>query len=109
MDALPSAGSENRGERRGPTSCAIRSAVERLPPVTVVCPVFNQAETVPLFYERLMKSLAECDGKVRFELLFVNNRSTDRTLDVIRALREKDERINWLTMSRNYGYQASIT
>lgn len=77
--------------------------------MTVVCPVFNEAETVPLFYERLMKSLGECEGKVRFELLFVNNRSTDGTLDVIRALREKDERINYLTLSRNYGYQASIT
>jgi dolichol-phosphate mannosyltransferase len=83
--------------------------VERLPLVTIVCPVFNEAETVLLFYERLTKALAECEGKVRFELLFVNNRSTDRTLEVVRALAEKDPRVNYLTLSRNYGYQASIT
>ena len=77
--------------------------------VTIVCPVFNEEQAVPLFYERLEKSLATMEDKVRFEILFVNNRSTDGTEARVMALREKDPRVQLLTMSRNYGYQASIS
>ncbi len=77
--------------------------------VTIVCPVFNEEQAVPLFYERLKKALASVEDKVRFEILFVNNRSTDGTEAQVMALREKDPRVQLLTMSRNYGYQASIS
>lgn len=77
--------------------------------VTIVCPVFNEEQAVPLFYGRLKKALASVEDKVRFEILFVNNRSTDGTEAQVMALREKDPRVQLLTMSRNYGYQASIS
>ena len=81
----------------------------KLPLVTIVCPVFNEEETVPLFHERLALAVEEIQKKVRLELLFVNNRSTDGTLARIREIQEKDLRVNVITLSRNYGYQASIT
>ena len=77
--------------------------------VTIVCPVFNEEKAVPLFFERLAKALATLEAKVRFEILFVNNRSTDGTEAAVLALREKDPRVQLLTLSRNYGYQASIS
>jgi dolichol-phosphate mannosyltransferase len=77
--------------------------------VTIVCPVFNEEKAVPLFYGRLVPALAKVEDKVRFEILFVNNRSTDGTVAAVMALREKDPRVQLLTMSRNYGYQASIS
>lgn len=77
--------------------------------VTIVCPVFNEEKAVPLFYDRLVKALASVEEKVRFEILFVNNRSTDSTEQQVLALKEKDPRVQILTMSRNYGYQASIS
>lgn len=80
-----------------------------LPLVTIICPVFNEEQAVPLFYERLMKALAPAEAKVRFELLFMNNRSTDGTLAAIEALRARDPRVQVITFSRNFGYQASIT
>jgi polyisoprenyl-phosphate glycosyltransferase len=79
------------------------------PLVTIVCPVFDEEASIPPFFERLTAALATADPRVRFEILFVNNRSTDGTLEALRALREKDPRVNVLTLSRNYGYQASIT
>ncbi len=79
------------------------------PLVTVVCPVFNEETCVPLFYARLLEALKVIDDKVRFELLFVNNRSTDRTLETLEGLRAKDPRVQVVTMSRNFGYQASIS
>jgi len=80
-----------------------------LPLVTVVCPVFNEELAVPLFHQRLTAALKVCEDRVRFEILFVNNRSTDRTLEIVRDLKRRDPRVYYLTMSRNYGYQASIT
>ncbi len=77
--------------------------------VSIVCPVFNEEKAVPLFYSRLTKVLAELEDKVRFEILFVNNRSTDTTEATVLGLREGDPRVQLLTLSRNYGYQASIT
>lgn len=77
--------------------------------VTIVCPVFNEEKAVPLFHERLVKALAQVEERVRFEVLFVNNRSTDGTEAAVLALREKDPRVQLLTLSRNYGYQASIS
>jgi polyisoprenyl-phosphate glycosyltransferase len=79
------------------------------PLVTVVCPVYNEERSIPLFYERLVKALAPMDERVRFELLFVNNRSTDTTLQVLLALQAQDPRVQILTLSRNFGYQSSIT
>lgn len=86
---------------------AIRA--ENLKLVTIVCPVFNEEKAVPLFYERLVKAIAPTADKVRYEILFVNNRSTDATAELVLKLRQKDPRVQLLTLSRNYGYQASIT
>jgi glycosyltransferase involved in cell wall biosynthesis len=82
---------------------------KRLPFVTVVCPVFNEERSVPLFFDRLTSALKPSESRVRFEFLFVDNRSSDTTRDVIRNLQERDPRVNLLALSRNFGYQASIT
>ncbi len=64
---------------------------------------------MPLFYARLIPAIVEIEKKVRLELLFVNNRSTDGTLAEIAAIEANDPRVHHITLSRNYGYQASIT
>ncbi|MFO0670802.1 MAG: glycosyltransferase family 2 protein [Polyangiaceae bacterium] len=79
------------------------------PRVTIVCPVFNEEKAVPLFYERFQKAIAPVLDKVEIELLFVNNRSVDRTLDIIQEIESRDPNVKHITFSRNYGYQASIT
>jgi dolichol-phosphate mannosyltransferase len=80
----------------------------RKPLISIVCPVYNEEQTIPLFYERLRKAVASLSNRYDFELMFTNNRSTDGTLSVIRALREKDPSVQVLTLSRNFGYQASV-
>lgn len=82
---------------------------DQRPRVTIVCPVFNEEKAVPLFYERFKKATAAVADKVSIELLFVNNRSVDRTLDIIREIEARDPSVKHITFSRNYGYQASIT
>jgi polyisoprenyl-phosphate glycosyltransferase len=76
--------------------------------ITVVCPVFNEEQAVPLFYGRLSEAL-KLEPRVNYEILFVNNRSTDATVEAVQKLRATDDRVQLLTMSRNFGYQASIS
>src|SRR3954469_20971272 len=70
--------------------------------VTIVCPVFNEEQSVPLFYARLIEALKPVESKFRFEFLFMNNRSTDRTLAVIQGLQARDPRVRYVTLSRNF-------
>lgn len=78
------------------------------PLISIVCPVYNEEQAVPIFYGRLKAAIAPLADKYDFELIFTNNRSTDGTLSVIRALREEDASVQVVTLSRNFGYQASV-
>lgn len=79
------------------------------PLVSVVCPVHNEEQAVPVFYRRVRDALAPVRDRYRFELMFVNNRSEDRTLELLLKLRESDPSVQVLTLSRNFGYQASVS
>ena len=97
---------------RGGKSVSESSLIDPMTPkkrVSIVCPVFNEEEAVPLFYERMQKAITPLRAEIDFELIFTNNRSTDRTLEVILALREQDPTVQVISLSRNFGYQASVT
>ena len=78
------------------------------PLVSIICPVYNEERAIPLFYDRLNAVWASLSAKYDFELIFTNNRSVDGTLASIQALREKDLKVQVITLSRNFGYQASV-
>ncbi|MBS2019642.1 MAG: glycosyltransferase family 2 protein [Deltaproteobacteria bacterium] len=80
-----------------------------MPLVSIVVPAYNEAATLPIFHERLVEALEPLKAKVSFELLFINNGSTDGTLAFLEGLRKDDDRIRIVTLSRNFGYQAAIT
>ncbi len=77
--------------------------------VVIICPVHNEEQSLPYFYERTKAAIAELASRIRFEFLFVNNASTDSTLDVILDIRAKDPSVQVISHSRNFGYQASVT
>ncbi len=77
--------------------------------ISVICPVFNEEQAVPLFFARLREALGPLSDRFDFEILFTNNASSDGTLDKILELRSIDPRVQVITLSRNFGYQASVT
>ena len=81
---------------------------KRRPLVSIVTPVFNEEGAVPLFCERLRKAIDPLRGEYDFEHIFTNNRSTDRTLERILAIRAHDPAVQVLTYSRNFGQVASL-
>jgi polyisoprenyl-phosphate glycosyltransferase len=74
--------------------------------VSVVVPAFNEAKNLPHLYERL-RSVLESAGW-RFELIVVDDGSTDTTLAVIKELRLRDPRVQYVSLSRNFGHQAAL-
>lgn len=75
--------------------------------VTILIPAYNEHEVIPLLYERLLKLMDE-QQHYDFEVLFINDGSKDNTLDLIKTLREKDDRINYVNLSRNYGKEIAM-
>ncbi len=74
--------------------------------LSVVLPVFNEQDTLPLTYRRLCEVLSTLDADC--ELLFIDDGSTDDTDAVLEALRRRDPRVRRVTLSRNFGHQAAL-
>ena len=75
--------------------------------ISVIIPTYNEEETLPILYERFNK-LMNSMLNYEFELLFVNDGSKDKTIDIIKNMREKDNRINYVDFSRNFGKEIAM-
>lgn len=82
--------------------------MSQLPVVTVICPVFNEETTIPLFFERISRVFEKVKTEVKATLLFVDNGSRDRTPDIIRELCTLHPNVYSIVLSRNFGYQCSV-
>lgn len=76
--------------------------------VSVVVPCFNEEEVIEAFYDRIC-GVAGRLSDYRFEFLFVDDGSADRTAEILAALAASDERVVVLTLSTNFGHQNAIT
>jgi glycosyltransferase involved in cell wall biosynthesis len=74
----------------------------------VVAPVYCEQGGIKTFYERLVAVLEPLEG-IAFQLLLVDDGSTDGTLEVLRTIAEHDDRVRVLALSRNFGHQLAIT
>jgi glycosyltransferase involved in cell wall biosynthesis len=74
--------------------------------LSVVIPVYNEEENVHLLYEKLREALDPM--KQEYEILFVDDGSTDRTLSVLDVVRAKDNHIVVLSLRRNFGQTAAF-
>ncbi len=74
--------------------------------LSVVVPCYNEEEALPLFYEAFIK---ETKGmNVEFEFVFVDDGSRDGTVREFEKLHERDERVHYLTFSRNFGKESAM-
>ena len=73
--------------------------------ISIVVPAYNEEESIPYFYEEINKEFKEL--KQELELIFVDDGSKDKTLDVIKGL-TKDKRVKYVSFSRNFGKEAAM-
>jgi glycosyltransferase involved in cell wall biosynthesis len=76
--------------------------------LSLVVPVFNEVETIGMFIERVSR-VFENRPEISLEILFINDGSTDTTLEKLLALRHGDTRIKVVDLSRNFGKEAAMT
>jgi polyisoprenyl-phosphate glycosyltransferase len=77
------------------------------PTFSIVAPVFNERETVEAFYTRTIAVMEGVGDS--FELVLVDDGSTDGSYQVMRALHERDARVRVVEFSRNFGHQIAIS
>ncbi len=75
--------------------------------ITIIIPAYNEEEALPILYER-MKKLMEDMKNYEFEILFVNDGSKDKTIQIIKKLRQEDNHINYVDFSRNFGKEIAM-
>ena len=75
--------------------------------LTIVAPCYNEEESLPIFYQTVV-DMEEQLSSVNIEFLFVDDGSRDNTLQVCRQLHEKDNRVHYVSFSRNFGKEAGI-
>jgi len=78
------------------------------PLVSIVCPCYNEEQTLPMFYDAVRRDAFECLSGYDFELILVNDGSKDGTLAIQRELAKRDARVNYLSFSRNFGKEAAL-
>ena len=78
-----------------------------VPLVSILVPVYNEEVTVEPFVRAVMPVLEA--EQIRCEVLFVNDGSRDRTLEVLLKLAASDERIRVINLSRNFGKEAALS
>ncbi|MBP8967877.1 MAG: glycosyltransferase family 2 protein [Lachnospiraceae bacterium] len=77
--------------------------------LTVIVPCKNEEEAIPLFYKELVAQTAFLEKRgTELKVYFIDDGSTDRTVDVVKTLHEQDARVHMISFSRNFGKEAAM-
>ena len=76
--------------------------------ISIVVPCFNEQESIPIFYDEIIKVEDKMKDKVNFEIIFVDDGSKDQTLKVAKDLNKKDKKVKYISFSRNFGKEAGM-
>ena len=76
--------------------------------LSVIIPCYNEEEMIPIFMEEMRKIEASLHKDLCFEYLFVNDGSSDATLQEIRKVHQKYPNVHYLSFSKNFGKEAGI-
>lgn len=76
--------------------------------LSIIVPCFNEEEMVERFYEEVLEHIAKNKNFSKYEFIFIDDGSKDKTLSKIKKLREKDKSVRYVSFSRNFGKEAGI-
>lgn len=75
--------------------------------ISIIIPAYNEEESLPMLRGRIVK-LMDSMKNYEFEILFVNDGSKDKTIEIIKKMREEDTRFNYVDFSRNFGKEIAM-
>ena len=73
--------------------------------LSIIVPCFNEEESIPYFYDEVKKVTKNMD--IKLELIFVDDGSRDKTLEVIKS-KTDDKEVKYISFSRNFGKEAAM-
>ena len=77
--------------------------------ISVIVSCYNEEKALPLFYEEIERvRKQDFEGIAEFEYIFVNDGSKDKTLEEIKELRKIDNKVRYISFSRNFGKEAAM-
>jgi glycosyltransferase involved in cell wall biosynthesis len=77
------------------------------PTISIIAPIFNEIDNLPVLYQRIQEVMDS--GGDSWELVMVDDGSSDGSTDLIRELGEKDHRVRPVIFARNFGHQVAVT
>jgi dolichol-phosphate mannosyltransferase len=77
--------------------------------ISLVIPVYNEHEIIPELYKRIIVSLKKDFKNWQYEVIIIDDGSSDSTFDEIRKIRRKNKKVKALRFSRNFGHHIAIT
>lgn len=75
--------------------------------ISLIVPCYNEEEALPIFYRETAKVAGTMQG-FEFEFLFVDDGSSDRTMEILQDIAKKDSRVYYYSFSRNFGKEAAM-
>lgn len=74
--------------------------------LALIIPCYNEQESLPIFYEETMKIISNM--QCEYELIFINDGSKDKTLEILKGFALKNENVTYISFSRNFGKEAAM-
>lgn len=74
---------------------------------SIVVPCYNEVEMLPIFHREATSHISKIDG-LDYEFIFVDDGSTDGTLDVMKSLALSDKHVKYISLSRNFGKEGAL-
>ncbi len=75
--------------------------------ISIVVPCYNEEKVLPIFYNELKKVLNTMNY-LDYEIILVNDGSTDATLEMFKVISSKDNKVKYISFSRNFGKEAAM-
>jgi len=74
--------------------------------ISIVAPCFNEQESAPIFCAEVLNVTANLPAEI--EIIFIDDGSTDNTLDILRSLEKEHSQVGYIALSRNFGKEAAM-
>ncbi|MCH5212890.1 MAG: glycosyltransferase family 2 protein [Oscillospiraceae bacterium] len=76
--------------------------------ISVIVPCLNEEAAIEIFYNEFFETVEKFSIPVKYEVIFVDDGSTDRTLSVMKSLSRQDKRVHYISFSRNFGKEGAM-
>ena len=76
--------------------------------LTIICPFLNEEHNLENFYYRLKKTLTNINTKIKYQIVFINDGSTDGSANIINTIKKNDKTLHLINFTKNFGQQKAI-